>query len=92
MFTIGIHAPYLMAFKIYLHPQSRKQSVVRILFSRAESLSSCPSLKYIEELHVSKALQDNGYPERFFHSSRLQGPHPTSPAETEGLTTLTFTY
>ena len=28
------------------------------------------SLKSIEELHVSKALQDNGYFERFVHSSR----------------------
>ena len=74
------------------HPQSHKQSVVRTLFSRAESLSSCPSLKSIEELHVSKALQDNGYPERFIHSSRLPRPRPISPAETEGLTTLTLPY
>ena len=92
MFTIGIQAPHLVVFKIYLHPQSHKQSVVRTLFSRAESLSSCPSLKSIEELHVSKALQDNGYPERFIHSSRLPRPRPTSPAETEGLTTLTLPY
>ena len=54
------------------HPQSHKQFVVRTLFSRSELLSSCPSLKSIEELHVSKALQDNGYPERFIHSSHLQ--------------------
>ena len=74
------------------HPQSHKQSVVRTLFSRAESLSSCPSSKSIEELHVSKALQDNGYPERFIHSSRLRRPRPTSPVETEGLTTLTLPY
>ena len=41
--------------------------VVHTLFSRAESLSSCPSLKSIEELRVSKAIQNNGYP-REIHS------------------------
>ena len=56
----------LTRISIYLHfnshhPQSHKQSVVHKLFSSAESLFSCPSLKSIEELHVSKALQDNGY-------------------------------
>ena len=34
----------------------------------------------------------NGYPERFIHSSRLPKPRPISPAETEGLTTLTLPY
>ena len=92
MFTIGIQVPHLVVFKIYLHPQLHKQSVVCTLFTRAESLSSCPSLKSIEELHVSKALQDNGYPKRYIHSSRLPRPHPTSPAETEGITTLTLPY
>ena len=74
------------------HSQSHKQSVVRTLFSRAELLSSYPSLKSIEELHVSQALQDNGYPERFIHSSCLPRPCPTSPSETEGLTTFTLPY
>ena len=31
-------------------------------------------------------------PERYIHSSCLPRPHPTSPAETEGLTTLTLPY
>ena len=52
------------------HPQSHKQSVVRTLFSRSESLSSCPSLKSIEELHVFKALQDNGYPREIYSLSQ----------------------
>ena len=38
------------------------------------------------------ALQDNGYPERFIHSSCLPRPRPTSPAETEEVTTLTLPY
>ena len=35
---------------------------------------------------------DNSYPERFIHSSRLPRPCPTSPPETEGLTTLNLPY
>ena len=91
VFRKSTHTDRYLHFNSH-HPQSHKQSVVRTLFSRAESLSSCPSLKSIKELHVSKALQDNGYPERFIHSSHLSRPRPTSKAETEGLTTLTLPY
>ena len=66
VFRKSTHTDRYLHFNSH-HPQLHKQSVVRTLFSRAESLSSCP-LKSIEELHVSKALQDNGYPERFIHS------------------------
>ena len=68
------------------HPQSHKQSVVRTLFSRAESLSSCPSLK----LPKNFTYQENGYPNRFIHSSHLPRPHPSSPTEMERSTTLTL--
>ena len=90
VFGKSTHTDLYLHFNSH-HLQSHKQSVVRTLFSRAESLSSCPSLKSIEELHVSKALQRFIH-ERFIHSSRLPRPHPTSPPETKGLTTLTLPY
>ena len=91
VFRKSTHIDWYLHFNSQ-HPQSYKQSVVRILFSRAESLSSCPSLKFIKELHVSKALQDNCYSEKLIHSTRLPRTCPTSSPETGGLTTLTLPY
>ena len=91
VFRKSTHTDQYLHFNSH-YPQSHNQSVVYTLFSRAESLSSCPSLKSFKELHVSKVLQDNGYPERFIHSSCLPRPCPTSPSETEGLTTFTLPY
>ena len=91
VFRKSTHTDQYLHFNSH-YPQSHNQSVVYTLFSRAESLSSCPSLKSFKELHVSKVLQDNGYPERFIHSSCLPRPCLTSPPETEGLTTLTLPY
>ena len=71
----------------YRDPQPHKQSVVRTLLSIAESFSSCPLLKFTEELHISKAFQDDSYPNE---SSRLSRPHPSSPTEMERPTTLTL--
>ena len=49
------------------HPQSHKQSVVCTLFSRAVSLSSSSLVRSTEEVHISEALEDNGYPQEFIN-------------------------
>ena len=61
--------------------------MVRTLFSKTESLSFCPLLKFTEELNISKAFQDNSYPKKSSHLSRS---HPSSPTEIERPTTRTL--
>ena len=52
VFRKSTHTDRYLQFNSH-HPQSHKQSLVHTLFSKAESLSFCPLLKSIEELHIS---------------------------------------
>ena len=58
------HTDHYLHFSSH-HPQSHKQSVVRTLFSRTASLSFSSLVRSTEEVHISEALQDNGYPREF---------------------------
>ena len=60
------HTDHYLHFSSH-HPQSHKQSVVRTLYSRAASLSSSSLVRSTEEVHISEALQDNGYPREFIN-------------------------
>ena len=60
------HTDHYLHFSSH-HPQSHKQSVLRTLFSRAASLSSSSLVRSTEEVHISEALQDNGYPRKFIN-------------------------
>ena len=60
------HTEHYLHFSSH-HPQSHKQSLVRTLFSRAVSLSSSSLVRSTEEVHISEALQDNGYPREFIN-------------------------
>ena len=56
------------------HALSHKVSVIKTLFTRAESLSSTSIEEATEEVHITKALQANGYPTTLIMKNRTSRP------------------
>ena len=54
------------------HPLSHKLSVIRTLFSRADVLSSDALEKTSEDLHITDALIENGYPRNLVQNTYKQ--------------------
>ena len=59
------------------HPLSHKVSVIKTLFTRAESLSSTSIERATEEVHITEALQTNGYPTTLITKNRTSRPPVT---------------
>ena len=68
------------------HPLMHKASVVRSLFNRAKSLSSCAVRLNKENCHILNVLKANHYPKRFIDNSYLTDSHKHSSEETPSKT------
>ncbi len=74
VFNKKTHTDKYLSFDSH-HPLIHKNAVARTLFNRAAKVCSSDVDREEEELHITTALKENGYPENEFKSSSKVTEH-----------------